>query len=95
MLPTGKPDKGTAVQIVMYTFWTLLVSVIPVFGFTGDLKLSITGALVVFFLGLIMVYYALHLFRLRTAKAAKKLMLSSVTYITLLQIVYVLDKFLS
>ena len=95
MLPTGKPDKGTAVQTIMYTIWTVIASVIPVFGFTGDLKLSIVGAIIVFALGLVMVHYAFQLFKLRTPKSAKQLMLASVTYITLLQIVYVADKFLS
>ena len=94
MLPTGKPDKGTAVQIIMYSVWTTLVSIIPVFGFTGDLKLSIVGAVLVFVLGLVMVFYALRLFKERSIKAAKQLMLSSVFYITLLQIIYVADKFL-
>ena len=59
MLPTGKPDKGTAVQIIMYSVWTVLVSIIPVFGFTGDLKLSIVGAILVFILGMVMLVYAL------------------------------------
>ena len=95
MLPTGKPDKGTAVQIIMYTVWTIIASIIPVFGFTGDLKLSIVGAVIVFLLGMLMLYYALQLFKLRTPKAAKQLMLSSVLYITLLQIVFVADKFFS
>ncbi|RKE99096.1 protoheme IX farnesyltransferase [Ichthyenterobacterium magnum] len=94
MLPTGKRDKGTAVQTIMYTIWTILVSIIPVFGVTGDLSLSIVGAVIVFLLGLVMLYYALQLFKKRTAKAAKQLMLSSVSYITLLQIVYVIDKFI-
>ncbi len=94
MLPTGKQDKGTAVQIIMYTVWTLLVSIIPVLGFTGDLKLSIVGAIVVFGLGMFMLYYALKLFKKRTEKSARQLMLASVSYITLLQIVYVIDKFI-
>ena len=94
MLPTGKPDKGTAVQIIMYSIWTIIASIIPVFGFTGDLKLSIVGAVVVFILGLVMLMYAFRLFQKRTAKAAKQLMLSSVFYITMLQIIYVADKFL-
>lgn len=94
MLPTGKQDKGTAVQIIMYTVWTILVSVIPVFGFTGDLKLSIVGAIVVFGIGMFMLYYALQLFKKRTEKSARQLMLVSVIYITLLQIVYVIDKFI-
>lgn len=94
MLPTGKRDKGTAVQIILYTIWTTLVSILPVFAFTGDLKLSIVAAIVVFALGLVMVYYAFQLFKERTSKAAKQLMLASVLYITLLQIVYVADKFI-
>lgn len=94
MLPTGKRDKGTAVQTIMYTVWTVLISIVPVFGVTGDLKLSIVAAVIVFALGLVMLYYAFELFKKRTAKAAKQLMLSSVFYITLLQIVYVIDKFI-
>ena len=94
MLPTGKRDKATAVQTIMYTIWTVLVSVIPVFGITGVLKLSVIGAIIVFTLGLVMIYYAFMLFKKMTAKAAKQLMLASVSYITLLQIVYVVDKFL-
>ena len=94
MLPTGKRDKGTAVQTIMYTIWTILISIVPVFGVTGDLKLSIVAAVIVFAIGLVMLYYAFELFKKRTAKAAKQLMLSSVLYITLLQIVYVIDKFI-
>ncbi|MDO7172892.1 heme o synthase [Mariniflexile sp. AS56] len=94
MLPTGKQDKGTAVQTVMYTIWTILVSIIPVFGFTGSLQLSIVAAILVFILGLGMLYYAIRLFKEMTEKAAKQLMLASVSYITLVQIVYVIDKFI-
>ncbi len=94
MLPTRKRDKGTAVQIIMYTIWTIIVSIIPVFGFTGDLSLSIVGATIVLLLGLVMLYYAIQLFKKRTSKVAKQLMLASVLYITLLQIVYVIDKFI-
>ncbi|WP_345273914.1 heme o synthase [Flaviramulus aquimarinus] len=94
MLPTGKQDKGTAVQTIMYTIWTLLVSIIPVFGFTGKLQLSIVAAIIVFILGLGMLNYAIRLFKDMTEKAAKQLMLASVLYITLIQIVYVADKFI-
>ena len=94
MLPTGKRDKGTAVQTILYTVWTIIVSIIPVFGFTGELKLTIVGAIVVLLLGLVMLYYAIQLFKKMTVVAARQLMLSSVLYITLVQIVYVLDKFI-
>lgn len=94
MLPTGKQDKGTAVQTIMYTVWTVIVSLIPVFGFTGDLKLSVVAAILVFALGMVMVRYAVLLFKKMTVVAAKQLMLASVSYITLVQIVYVIDKFI-
>ncbi|QXP60196.1 heme o synthase [Olleya sp. HaHaR_3_96] len=94
MLPTGKQDKGTAIQIILYTIWTILVSIVPVFGVTGRLKLSIIAAIIVFGLGLMMLFYAIKLYKNMNEKVAKQLMLSSVLYITLIQIVYVIDKFI-
>ncbi|MCB7482397.1 heme o synthase [Christiangramia sediminis] len=94
MLPTGKRDRGTAIQIILYTCWTILVSLIPVFGVTGKLMLTPVSGIIIFLLGLGMLYYAIRLFKEKTAEAAKKLMFASVSYITLLQIVYVLDKFI-
>ena len=94
MLPTGKKDKGTAIQTIMYTVWTILVSIVPAFGFTGRLYLTPISAIIVFLLGLGMLYYAIQLYKKMTVLAAKQLMLASVSYITLLQIVYVLDKFI-
>lgn len=94
MLPTGKQDKGTAVQTIIYTVWTILVSIVPVLGITGELKLSVIATIIVFLLGLFMLYYAIRLFKQMTEKAAKQLMLASVSYITLIQIVYVIDKFI-
>jgi protoheme IX farnesyltransferase len=94
MLPTGKKDKKTALQIILYTFWTILASVIPAFGFTGHLYLSIPAVIIVVVLGIWMLFYAFKLHQAMDAKAARKLMLVSVSYISLLQIVYVVDKFL-
>ena len=94
MLPTGKRDRGTAIQVILYTCWTILVSLIPVFGVTGKLYLTPVSGVIILILGLGMLYYAVRLFKEKTAEAAKKLMFASVSYITLLQIVYVLDKFI-
>tara|TARA_R100001369_G_scaffold954_1_gene2979 strand:+ start:1898 stop:2734 length:837 start_codon:yes stop_codon:yes gene_type:complete len=94
MLPTGKRDKGTAIQVILYTIWTIMVSIIPVFGVTGKLFLTPYAGVIIFALGLGMLYYAFKLYKNRDAISAKKLMFASVSYITLLQIVYVLDKFL-
>ena len=94
MLPTGKKDKGTALQIILYTVWLILASLLPVLGFTGRFYITPIAAIVVFFLGLWMLFYALRLYKSRTAKEARTLMLVSVLYITLLQLVYIFDKFL-
>lgn len=94
MLPTGKRNKGTAVQIILYTIWTIVISLIPVFGVTGRLYLSPVSGILIFILGLGMLYYAVKLYRNRDEKTAKQLMLASVSYITLLQIIYILDKFI-
>ena len=94
MLPTGKRDKGTALQSIIYTAWTVLISLVPVFGFTGSLRLSILAAILVFVCGLLFLYYGLQLFKYQTEKAARQLMLASVVYITSIQIIYVLDKFI-
>ncbi|MFD2552063.1 heme o synthase [Bizionia sediminis] len=94
MLPTGNQDKGTAKQIIMYVIWTILISIVPVFGFTGALQLSVVAAVIVFALGLGMLHFAVQLYKKMNVLAAKHLMLASVLYITLLQIVYVVDKFI-
>ncbi|MGB8704729.1 MAG: UbiA family prenyltransferase, partial [Gillisia sp.] len=94
MLPTGKRDKGTAIQVILYSIWTVIVSVVPVFGVTGKLVLTPVAGAIIFILGLGMLYYAVNLYKKRDVSSAKKLMFASVSYITLLQIVYVLDKFI-
>lgn len=94
MLPTGKKDKGTALQIIMYTIWMLLISVIPAFGITGALQLSVVAAVIIFLMGLVMLFFAFRLYEKRDNKTARHLMLASVSYITLMQIVYVADKFI-
>lgn len=94
MLPTGKRDKGTAVQIILYSIWTLVVSLIPVLGVTGRLYLTPVSGVLIFLLGMGMLYYAIRLYKRKDEKAARQLMFASVSYITLLQIIYVLDKFI-
>jgi protoheme IX farnesyltransferase len=94
MLPNGKKDSGTAIQIILYSIWTLLTSLIPLMGVTGRLSLSIVAGILMAIAGLVLVYFSVRLFRIKTNKAARQLMLVSVSYITLLQLIYVLDKFL-
>jgi len=92
MLPTRKKDKSTALQIVLYTIWMIIISIFPVSGLTGDLKLSIVSACVVLVLGLGMLYFAINLYNKRSTSAAKKVFTSSIVYLTLLQLTYLMDK---
>ncbi|MCG2430683.1 heme o synthase [Aequorivita xiaoshiensis] len=94
MLPNGKRDKGTATQVVLYTLWTVFASLIPAFGITGKLYLTTVSGVIIGILGIGLLYYAIRLYKEKTSKAAKQLMLASVSYITLLQIIFVADKFL-
>ncbi len=94
MLPTGKRDKSTATQIILYTLWLVVASLLPVLGYTGQLFLSPVAGVLIFLLGLYMLFYATKLYQFKTTEAAKKLMLASIFYITLLQIIFITDKFI-
>ncbi len=94
MLPTGKRDRTTAVQVIFYSVCTVLSSLIPAFGVTGDFYITPISAIIIGGLGIWFVYYGLKLYKQRTDASAKALMLVSVSYITLLQIIYVADKFI-
>ncbi len=94
MLPTGKKDNGTALQIILYTLWLIIASLLPSLGYTGQLFISPIAAFLVFLLGLWMLFYAVKLYKSRTTKVARSLMLVSVSYITLLQLIYIIDKIL-
>ena len=94
MLPTGEKDQGTAFQIIVYTLWMLLISLLPFTHYTGELSLSIYGAIAVVVVGVIMLYFATDLMLKKNNKAAQRLMISSVFYISAVQIIYIIDKFL-
>ena len=94
MLPSGNPDRLTAFQIVFYTLWTIVISLLPATSYTGNLHLSIPGAILILIIGLYLLYYAIKLMQLKTKDSAKKLMFASIGYITILQLIYVIDKFI-
>ena len=94
MLPTGQRNKGTAMQVILYTMWLIVASLLPSFGYTGRLYLTTVSAIVVGLIGLWMLYYAMKLYKNQNDASAKRLMLVSIAYISLIQLVYILDKFL-
>ena len=94
MLPTGKRDAATAFQIVFYTLWTILISLLPFTHYTGSLQLSLVGAIATLLVGLGLLYFALRLMQQKTNTSARTLTFASIGYITLVQIIYLFDKFL-
>lgn len=95
LLPSGETDRITAFQIVFYTLWVVVVSLVPAFHYTGNLQLSLVAALLIGFIGLVMLYFAMKLMQQKTKKAAQQLIGVSILYITALQIIYVIDKYVT
>ncbi|MDB2354948.1 heme o synthase [Flavobacteriaceae bacterium] len=91
MLPTGRKDKSTTFQIIFYSFWAIIMSIVPYFNVTGDLFLSLYGLVIVIILGMFLLFYSFKLFKNSTTQNAKVLMYVSILYLTLVQIVYLID----
>ena len=94
MLPTGNRDKSTALQIILYIIWMMIISVFPYTGLTGDLTLSFGSTIAILILGVIMLVLAINLYNKMDISSARILFYSSILYLTLIQIIYLIDKFL-
>jgi protoheme IX farnesyltransferase len=91
MLP-GPKNKSTALKALTYTLFLIPISILPVFGITGQLKISLVSALLCVVVGLWFFTKALVLFKTLDDADAKKLMISSFIYLPIIQIIYVIDK---
>ena len=94
MLPTGKRDRRTALQIILYIIWMIIISIFPATGLTGLLYLSIESAIIIFILGLIMLFMGINLYNGMNIVSAKRLFMYTIFYLTLVQLIYIVDKFL-
>ena len=94
LMPMGQKNRKAVIQIIIYTCCLIIVSVIPVLKLTGSFYIYPVTAIILVALGSTMLYYAIKLYKHQTNKEARQLMLSSVLYITLIQVIYVIDKFL-
>lgn len=93
MLP-GEKDKSTAWKNVVYTFFLIPLSILPAFGITGSLSLSIFSSVIIGLAGLWFLSKAIKLFKELTDESAKKLMFTSFIYLPIIQLIYILDKIL-
>ena len=98
LLPSGFRDHKSAFQIVFYTFWLLPISISPIllkyFQINSKLDLSFFGALLIFCIGGIFLYYSLQLLKTKNSLDAKKLLVFSLVYLPLVQIIYIIDKYI-
>lgn len=94
LLPSKAKDRSSQVFIITYTIWMIVAGLLPYFGLTGELTLSHWGAAGVLLLGLWVMSNAVKLLNSGEDKVARKLMLSSIGYLTAMQIIYVIDRFI-
>ena len=94
MLPSGKRDNATAFQIVFYTIWMIIISTLPYFSFTGKLSIGIYSLILILVSGSLMLYQALKLMRYKDKQNAIRLMYASIFYLSFIQIIFVIDKFI-
>ena len=95
MLPSGKRDNATAFQIVFYTIWMILVSTLPYFSFTGEFTIGFYSLLLILASGCFMLFQAIRLMKYKDKQNAIRLMYTSIFYLRFIQIIFVLDKFLT
>jgi protoheme IX farnesyltransferase len=94
MLPMNTKDTGAVKQIIFYTVIMILVSIAPVLKLSGTFYIYPITAVIITLLGAYMLYFGVKLHKSLENTDARKLMLSSILYITVVPIVYVVDKFL-
>ena len=83
MLPSGERNKASAFQIVVYTLFLLLMSMVPVyFGITH----SLISTLIIILCGLMFFYQAVKLYRDCSVKAARQVMFGSFAYLPFVQL---------
>ena len=71
----------------------IIVSTLPYFSFTGKLSIGIYSLILILVSGSLMLYQALKLMRYKYKQNAIRLMYASIFYLSFIQIIFVIDKF--
>jgi protoheme IX farnesyltransferase len=87
LLPSGQRNKASAFQIVFYTLFLILISMVPVFfGMTN----TIVAPLVILAAGIIFFYPSIRLYKDCSIKAAQQVMFGSFAYLPIVQLAILL-----
>jgi len=88
MLPSGKRDKSSAFQILIYTIGLIPISLTPVFfHISGYISLAL-----ILIAGILFLYQAYKLYNSLSLEVASKLMFGSFIYLPIVQIALLIDK---
>ncbi len=88
LLPNGKKDKNSALQIVLYCIFLSIVGVFPFFlGISGIISMIVVAVAASYF-----TYASIKLYQEETDSAALKVMFASFIYLPVVQIALLLDK---
>lgn len=94
LLPTRKKEPSSTRMAVIYSIWMVFLSILPVFGITELLTLSIPAAFLVAVLGVWIIVKAVQFHRGQNNQVARRLMLATIAYLPLVQIIYVIDRYI-
>jgi len=94
MMIAGEKGKIPAFVAIISALLMTLVSVIPFLLQIEQLQLSVYGAIVILVLGLLFTAKSFQLLQKQTEVAARKGLVNSYLYLPLMQLIYVLDKYL-
>ena len=94
MLFGGKKNKYPPLISIVTSIFMVSISVIPFFCQTSQLTLSIYSFILVLLLGIWFTYKSILLYKNIDDLSARKLMLSSFLYLPVMQIIYVMDRFI-
>ncbi|MEY4926968.1 MAG: hypothetical protein RI894_1404 [Bacteroidota bacterium] len=88
LLPNGRKDKNSAIQIILYCVFLTIVGAFPFFlGISGIVSMIVVAIVASYF-----TYTAIKLYQLQTDTAALKVMFASFIYLPVVQIALLLDK---
>ena len=94
MLFGGEKNKYPPLISIVTSIFMVSISVIPFFCQTSQLTLSIYSFILILLLGIWFTYKSILLYQNTDDLSARKLMLSSFLYLPVMQIIYVLDRFI-
>ena len=94
MLFGGKKSTYPALISVITSLVMMIIPIIPFFWKQIDLQLSFEAFVIILIIGLWFTYKSVVLFKKLDDESARKLMLASFLYLPIMQVIYIIDKYI-